>query len=475
MSTFSGLSTALSSLIAQRQALEVAGQNVANVNTAGYTRQRAELASVSGAGTPAVFSTPDVASGGVRVDNIARLGDAFLDARLRTTTSSASSLQEIANAATELEKSLGEPSKTGLATQLDTMWSAWNDLAATPDKEGARAVVLETTNAVVDRIATLRAEAATQWSASRDKLTSLVDQVNASAASLADLNQQIRAITTSGGTANELLDARDALVTQLSGLVGATVQTRADGQVDVLVGGTPLVSGATARSLTVTGSTKFDDATAAGGTQPVQVEWTHRPDVPAGIDGGRVAGLLTVLGPADGGGLYADVAASYDKLAEDLATQVNAIHATGRTPDGAPGAPLFDFAAGMPPALGLRVAITDPAALATAGAGEGDLGGSVAAQIAALADSDDGPSSTWSTIVVDLGVRTASAGARASVAEAARASAESRRTAQTSVDTDEETVNMLAFQRAYEGAARVLTAIDEMLDTLINRTGVVGR
>ncbi|WP_159793720.1 flagellar hook-associated protein FlgK [Puerhibacterium puerhi] len=475
MSTFSGLSTALSSLIAQRQALEVAGQNVANAKTAGYTRQRAELGAVAGAGMPAVFSTSDVSTGGVRVDNVARLGDVFLDARLRTTTASASSLGVIADAAAELEKTLGEPSDTGLSAQLDTLWSAWNDLAATPDKEAARAVVLEATTAVVDRLATLRTETATQWGASRDKLTALVDQVNASAASVADLNEQIRAITASGGTANELMDARDALAVQLSGLAGATVQTRADGQVDVLVGGTPLVSGATARSLTVAGSTQLDEATAPGGAQAVHVEWAHRPGVPAGVDGGQVAGLLTVLAPAESGGLYADVAASYDEFATDLATRVNAIHTTGRTPDGAAGGPLFTFEAGMSAALGLRVAVTDPAGLATAGSGEGALGGSVAAEIAALADAADGPSSAWTAIVVDLGVRTASAGARADVAEAVRASADARRTAQISVDTDEETINMLAFQRAYEGAARVLTAVDEMLDTLINRTGVVGR
>jgi flagellar hook-associated protein 1 FlgK len=81
----------------------------------------------------------------------------------------------------------------------------------------------------------------------------------------------------------------------------------------------------------------------------------------------------------------------------------------------------------------------------------------------------------WSAFVVDLGVKSASATSRATVAEAARATASAAQLAQTSVDTDEETVNMLAFQRAYEGAARVLTAVDEMLDTLINRTGVVGR
>jgi flagellar hook-associated protein 1 FlgK len=77
--------------------------------------------------------------------------------------------------------------------------------------------------------------------------------------------------------------------------------------------------------------------------------------------------------------------------------------------------------------------------------------------------------------VVQLGVRTASATSRSTVAEASRASAASQQLAQTSVDVDEESTNMLAYQRAYEGSARVLTAIDQMLDTLINRTGLVGR
>ena len=72
-------------------------------------------------------------------------------------------------------------------------------------------------------------------------------------------------------------------------------------------------------------------------------------------------------------------------------------------------------------------------------------------------------------------MRTRAAEQRATVLEASRASAENLQLSATSVDLDEESVNMLAYQRAYEGAARVLTALDEMLDTLINRTGVVGR
>ena len=100
----------------------------------------------------------------------------------------------------------------------------------------------------------------------------------------------------------------------------------------------------------------------------------------------------------------------------------------------------------------------------------------VADRIAQVANDDAAsPDAVWRAFVVDLGVRTRAAEQRAVVGAAARATAEGLQLANASVDLDEETITMLAHQRAYEGAARVLTAIDEMLDVLINRTGVVGR
>ena len=126
-------------------------------------------------------------------------------------------------------------------------------------------------------------------------------------------------------------------------------------------------------------------------------------------------------------------------------------------------------------ALGLSVAITDPAAVAAADPTKGALDGSWADAISQLATAAGGPDEQWQAFVVDLGVRTSAATQRATVLEAARSTAENLQLSQASVDLDEESVNMLAYQRAYEGAARVLTAMDEMLDQLINRTGVVGR
>lgn len=474
MSTFSGLGTALSSLIAQRQALEVSGQNIANANTVGYTRQRASLSSLPAASVSSMFSTNNGPGQGTRVTGIDRLGDLFIDARVRSQTAGSAYLSATAAAYTTLEQGVGEPSTTGLSTQLSNLWAGFQDVANTPNKDSARAVLLENANAVVDRIATLYNAADTQWTQARTTTASLVDQVNTIASNVANLNTNILSITNAGGSANELMDQRDQLVTQLSGLVGATSQVRDNGTVDVLVAGNALVSGSTTNALAVTGPALFSGATAG---QSVGIVWASRPAVAVGLDGGRVAGLLSVLAPPSGGtgGLLTEAAASYDALATKLATSVNALHSTASTVSGATGIAFFAIDPTKPAALGLSVAITDPANIAVADPTKGALDGSIADSIAALGSASDGPDATWSAVVVQLGVRTASANSRSTVAEASRATAAAQQLSQASVDVDEESTNMLAYQRAYEGSARVLTAIDGMLDTLINRTGLVGR
>ena len=472
MSTFSGVGTALSSLIAQRQALDVSAQNIANANTVGYTRQRISLTSVAAQSVPSMFATADGVGQGTRSAGVARLGDVFLDAKVRAASGNAAFLAARAEAHSTLEKSLGEPAATGLSGLLSDMWAGWADVANGSDREAARAVLLERATAVATGLHSLYADARTQWQQARTTTVALVERVNTAAASVADLNEKILAIENSGGAAHELADQRDLLVTELSSLVGATARVRQDGQVDVLVGGSSLVTGDDASELAVSGATSFAEATAG---ESVRVVWAQPVDRPAGLDGGRVAGLLSVLAPAGDGGLLTGAAARYDEIATELAAQVNDVHATGVTPTGDPGGAFFTFTAGQPAALGLTVALTSADQVAAGAPGQGEYDGSVAARLAALGTAAEGPDARWRAVVTDLGVQTASAASRSKVAGAMLTSTQDQQLANASVDIDEETVNMLAYQRAYEGAARVLTAIDEMLDTLINRTGVVGR
>ncbi|KGM13065.1 flagellar hook-associated protein FlgK [Cellulomonas bogoriensis] len=472
MSTFSGLSMALSSMIAQRQALEVTGQNISNANTRGYTRQRADMAAVQALTAPSMHSAGMNAGNGVRVSNINRLGDAFLDARLRTETSGAAFQAAQAKALNRLEQTLTEPADTSVSAQLATFWAGWQDVANNPGDPAARNVLLGDAQALLSQISGGYRAVETQWSQLRTETTALVDEVNTTAAAVAQLNEQIRAISVSGDSPNELMDRRDQLVTTLAGLVGATARERDDGTVDVMVAGNALVRGTSAKPIAVSGSMLMNEAVAEppSGNQ-VRLVWAESTGTPLTPEGGTLASHVSTLGP---GGLLSGAAQAWNDLATSVHDTVNAVHVQGTGLDGTDGRTFFTAGPG-PAATSLTLTSTDPNHVAAAAAGQGGLDGSIADAMSQLGAAPGGPDSTWRAFVVDIGVRTRAAEQTSTVAQAGLATAQTLQMSAASVDLDEEAINMLAYQRAYEGAARVLTVMDQMLDVLINRTGVVGR
>lgn len=479
MSTFSGLSAALSSLVAQRQALEVAGQNVANANTVGYTRQRADLASVHAPAVASMHSSPMQVGTGVNSIGVTRLGDDFLDMRLRAQSSQAASFGASAEALQRLETVVKEPGSTGLSSGLQEFWTAWEDVANSPDSQATRTALLGKASTLTYQLSDTYRTYEAQWDAARTEVDSLASQVNSAAAAVADLNQEIRGITVSGGNANELIDKRSTLITQLSELVGATSRMREDGTLDVLVSGNQLVTGDRAQRIQVEGSYVMAGATSepAPNANTVRLSW-EGSGTPLILRGGELQGTLASVQPTSLGGPISKAVDTVNNLASDLATAVNAIHSTGKTLAAAPndtGVDFFTFTAALPPALGLKVAITDPFRVAAASATGGAYDNTVADQISQLRESTTSPDMAWRSYVTELGVATQAAVRRAEVSESSRQTAENLQRSNASVDIDEEMTNMMAFQRAYQGAARVVTAVDEMLDTLINRTGVVGR
>jgi flagellar hook-associated protein 1 FlgK len=473
MSTFGGLSTAYTGLTAARAGIDTVGQNIANVNTEGYTRQR-----VSTSANPALagigpLDTLFRGGAGVSVDTIARLGNALLDTRVRATASSSGYADVASSTMDAIETSMHEPGDTGLAATLHNFWAAWQNVANNPAQPAAANVLIESAGTLASRIGQGYSEATDKWSSVRSQADGIVTQVNALATQVAALNDQVRQVAAAGGSPNELIDKRAVLTTKLATLAGATVIDRADGSSDVLVGGNPLVSGSTARSLVVTGANRLADANAS----PVTIEWSHRPGESAAVSGGQLAAVVAALSPgtATSGGNIVSAAEAYNALATQLASTVNAVHATGATSSGATGLAFFSFDASKPAALGLTVVPTDASTIAAGIPGAGGGSGGIADAIAALGDSATGPDAAWSAFVVRVGVDTRRATDQAGTATTAAASAQSLKLSETGVDMDEETTQLLTYQHAYQGAARVMTAIDQMLDTLINRTGLVGR
>jgi flagellar hook-associated protein 1 FlgK len=477
-STFSGITTALNALMAHRQSIDVAGQNVANANTVGYTRQRADLTAVSATGHGGLFTKIDAPGWGVEVTSITRIVDSFVDSRQRDAHASQAFAGALQNAWVGIEQIVNEPSTTGLSAQLSEFWASWHDVVNHPDDESARSQLLSQANTLVDTITSSRTAVDTQFTTARNQLGAVAQEINGTARSVALLNDRIRTAQATGSQVNEMADQRDQLVLHLSKITGATARANDDGTVDVLLGGSMLVSGDRSSAVQVAGAGQVDDV---GTTPPGPVHLEFTDGRAAVVTSGQAGGLMAAMNSA-----YPSAAAGLDKVAKTLADSVNAVHRTGRgLDDFGPADPLDptgplepapnrDFFSGTD-ARSLAVAVTNPRDVAAAADGKGVYDASLADAIAQLADASGGADVTWRSYVAQVGVDAQAANRRVTLQDSVTRQADAARDSVSGVSVDEEMANLLMFQRAYEGAARVMTTVDQTLDTLINRTGLVGR
>jgi flagellar hook-associated protein 1 len=473
-SSFAGLSTALSALYAQRRGLDVTGQNIANANTDGYTRQRVNMESVGAPAVPALWSNYNGAGSGVTVTDIQRLRDSFLENRARTEQGTLSRLTVAQDTMAGVERSFQEPGDTGLQSQLADLWSAWHDVANRPGDLAARSQLLSTTATVADGIRATATSLEDQWSTGREQLGTTVAAVNATAHSVAELNQAILTATSAGIPSNELSDQRDLLVMNLAQMTGGQARTAPNGSVDVFLGGIALVRGPLSADLTVTGATTMADFR-AGVSGPPAVTWTSNGSLAdmGGDAGARIESLASTL---------PDYATKLDAVVAKLVTTVNAAHTTGSYDlNGDPGANIFDPNA---TAQNITSLITDPRLVAASkeaptldalGNKVASLDGSNAAGMANIGELSTGPDASYRQMVVQLGAAAQTANRRMDIQSSVAGDVDAAREAQAGVNIDEEMVNLLSYQRAYEAASRVITTVDATLDTLINRTGLVGR
>jgi flagellar hook-associated protein FlgK len=481
VSTFSGLNTASTALWAAQRGMDVTGQNIANVNTDGYSRQRVEQQSVGGNAVPAIHSVSTQVGQGVDADTVIRIRDAFLEGRAQTERANSARLAAESEGLTAVENALREPGTSGLQSMLTSMWDGWGDVANHPEDLAARSQLLQRTETLVSGLRTTDAALDAEWGKTRENLGALVTDVNAAARSVAELNAAIEKATRAGLPVNELADKRDAFVLQLAEKVGATSTAGPDGRVDVSVGGTSLVTGGTAIALALTGTTDSREATAGdprlvtdpGGT-------TIRP-------GGSAEGQLSVLGR-----ILPDYRQRLDAVAAQLARTLNdAQVSTDAVPrydlEGHEGTPMIDDGTGagadaVAPATvtaaNIRLRLTRPedvaaARLAPDAAGPSLDGGNATVTYQSRL-SQTGVDATYRALVVDLGVEAAVVARNGDIQDVITAQVDSARESVSGVNLDEEMTRMMSFQHAYSAAARMVTSIDEALDVLINRMGRVG-
>lgn len=452
--TFGSVNNALSALRYHQVVMDVSSGNVANVATEGYARRRVVGEAMGAAVQPAMWSRYEGTGDGVRVGGLDRMVDAFLDARVRREHGNQAFLDTQAATLSRLETGIGEPGENGVAAALSDFARSWHDLANNPATEATRSQVLAKAGSLADALSVQRRNVAVEENDQQVVLSVQVAEVNTLAADLALTNRSIAAAQMSGTEAGVLLDARDSLALRLSELTGATATVNTQGGFDVELGGVALVSGGNAGVLA-------SDATGAAFT--LTPPGGGATDVTTSVGGatGAVAVLLTTRLPAHRAGVEA--------VAREVATLVNAAHQAGFDQDGEAGKALFDFDP-IAPGGPLVVTLTDPrdvAASSLGGAANND-GGSATAVAAALA----GPESSYQRLVAGFGNEVASVRRLTLNQQTLTNQVDGAREQLSGVSLDEEMVTMLQAQRAYEAAARVMTVVDSVLDTLINRTGV---
>jgi len=470
--TFGSLNIARSGLQYQQLAIDIADTNISNVNTPGYTRKRAEAMQIGGTTNPTMWSTYTGHGDGVVAASVKRLSDVLLDTRARRENANLSYLTVQQSSLTRMETLINEPSKAGVNQAISDFKAALQDLANNPQLPAAREATLAKAQSLAaalnNQSRNLDAEVGDlAVNAAHD-----VAAVNDDAEQIANLNHQIFLNAQSGTDVSDLEDKRDQLALDIANKAGGVVTVQADGRYTVTIGGATLVDGSPAGdghagSLSLSG----DAATGTLAFSLTQPDGTSIPDpsdpaaaslVPSGELGG-IQVLTNTTIPTYRSGLNA--------VAATLADQVNAAQEAGYDLAGnsAAGAPIFAYTPGNPAGT-LTVVMTDPTRLAAA-AGAGQVyDGTNADALTTAADVSD----AYQRLVSQLGATAAGINAKTSNQQALTSQIGNEQQQLAGVSIDEETINLMQAQRAYEASARVLTVLDSMLNTLINHTGLTG-
>jgi flagellar hook-associated protein 1 FlgK len=447
-----GLGIGYSGLTAARAGVNLAGHNIANVNTEGY-HQRDLLQSPAGPNT-----------GGVSLDGEARIDAGLLDRQAEVSRDQQGNAEARHRLLLDLEQVIGDMGEQGLGALVSGLFNSFSELATAPEDRAVRGQAL----AAADRLArwfnSASSSLAEVGSRTNQQIVNSLDQINGQADEIAQLNARILQTEASGQSAHDLRDRRELLVAELAGKLGARSLQSDDGQVTVLVDGLVLVQGDQATQLVATAG---DDASrnhlalASGATQ---IDVTERL-------GGEIGGLLAIRDRS-----IPQLGADLDEFAFELSSALNGQHRAGFGLDGVGNRDLYgplavvDGAAG---ALAVAPGLTADGLAASSSAAElpGNNANALAlAQLASatiVAGGNQTASERAANLVSAVGSSTQQAAADELVATDELTHLQMLQQSAEGVSLDEEMVHLIEYQRAYQASARVLQVVNELLGRLM--------
>ncbi|WP_421269960.1 lateral flagellar hook-associated protein LfgK [Aeromonas veronii] len=434
------LNIGASGLNAAQIALNLTAQNIANVNTIGYSRQEAMMGSLSG------FGRLDNGAG-VEVTGVRRVTDDYLVAqhwRSRAATGSSYAFHQYINTTEQL---LGSESMN-IAKGLDSFFASLSAALDSPETPAQRSQIVSSAGALANRFTQLDESMVTQEKQIDDQLNSTVSQVNSYLKQLAELNMQIGDQTAKAVNTAALEDSREQIVRELSAYMEVRVNRQNDGSFALsLPQGQPLVLGSSSSTLALAG----DKLSLAFGGQTFEVPKLH---------GGSLAGVMdyrtTVLRPLRG---------ELDQIAKKLADEFNAKQETGSDLKGAKGKPLFSYDP-LNPSGSLRVVAGfsgSDLAFAKTGGGKGDN-----RNLQELLTIKDSQYNAYSALLGKMAVQSGQAKATMQADANMEKQMATKLSSVSGVNTDEEGVKIMAYTKAYQANAKVISTSEQLFNSILN-------
>jgi flagellar hook-associated protein 1 FlgK len=458
---FDTLTLGSRSLDTYRKAIDTTGHNLANVNTPGYTRQRVVIQSV------AQDSDIGPVGGGADATAVEQLHNVFFDKQIQVENSVTGSLQARQDALQQSLSALQETinrsdasgtTTSGISQGLADFFAGMQSLSSDPSSVPERQVLIEQSQTLASRFNQVDAKLGAIADNINQTVTSEVGQVNSLARDIAKLNQSIvKEEAASDGSANDLRDARQQKIQELSKLVKIDTAEQPSGAVNVIVSGVSIVDGVDTPNTLET----FDsgdgalEVRAAGQTGPLT------------LTGGSIEGSISTRDND-----VSTVRAQVNALAQNFISEVNKIHSGGFSLTGSTGA---DFFTGTSAAdISVNADLVGNPSLIQASSAADEIGNNdVAVALAQLGHAGqaalDGQtfSNRQAQIVAGLGQKVADAQRDLTDQKSISEYVQTQRDSVSGVSLDEEMTNLIMFQKAFEASAKLISMTDEMLNTII--------
>jgi flagellar hook-associated protein 1 FlgK len=453
MSLSSSLYTSLAALEADQGALAVTSNNIANVNTPGYSRQVAELSEAP------TFSFGDLQFGtGVNLTGVQGIRDNVLQMRLNQQAQTQGRLNTFVTGMNQVQSLFNEPAGSGLQSLLSNFYDSFQQLAADPTNLGLRQTTISNAQSLAAGFQASATALGSEQQSADQGVVQTVGQINTLTAQVATLNGQISADAGAGQTANSLLDQRALAINQLSQLVDVQSITADSNSLTLTtIGGT----------LLVTGNQSFNLSTQTNPSTGFQDVFAQGSDITTSIQSGNLAGYLQLRDRE-----IPSLTTQLNTLASGIVTSANTQSAAGFDLNGNPGGNFF-----VPPAtlataaLNLSVAITNPVNVAASG--DGTPGNN--ANATALANLQNNaniagqtPINYYSSLVFQVGNDTANATSTLSGENLIIQQLQDQQSSESGVSLNDEGANIVLYQNAYDAAARVTGVIASLYQTAIN-------